>query len=282
MIARRGREATIVVLWLLVATLLGSSAALASDTDSDCTLPDRHAGLSYSLNELPHDRRCRLLPIVTNYTTANKIGPVVTPVPLRLYRAMADQPPTLAALVNRLELGLHRAEWRDAHRFWLTDGEGTEGTVELLHESIEQGALRRAYAVDGTHDGRFLPSASGSAVVLLWAKSVTLPTGEAATETTLVLYVRAKSRFLSGLLSLVRPLVGRVVIRQVGKAFETVNRLAQLMRQEPARVMAEATDPPSLPDDAVTMLRKEMAAWHRATPSPPQGTDRPSESPKGN
>ena len=50
-----------------------------------------------------------------------------------------------AALVNRLDLGLYKAEMRDGEEFWATDGEGTEGIVNpRLQTPRQRYTLRRA------------------------------------------------------------------------------------------------------------------------------------------
>ncbi len=244
------------------------AAGDAGQDSTDCRLPSTHAGLSLSLDEISPDWRCRLAPTVTNYTTANKIGPVTTALPARFFYYLLDHPPVAAALVNRLELGLHRAEWR-GERFWLTDGEGTAGVVQLVHEARSGDQAVRLYYVEGTHDGRWLPAVSGTAVVMLWMRPVQTSTGPGAMETTMVAYVRMNSRFLSGLLTLLRPLVGRVVMQQVGKAFKTAGAFARLARTEPERVLAEAVDPPPLDDEAVRTVRMELAALREEGRSQP-------------
>lgn len=233
-------------------------AAESGHAATDCRLPSEHAGMAASFEGLSAEWRCRLAPTIMQYTTANKIGPVTTALPARFFYYLLDHPPVAAALVNRLELGLHRAELR-GERFWVSDGEGTGGTVQLVQETRAGEQVVRLYYVEGTHDGRWLPGLDGTAAVLLWMRPVLLPTGLAAIETTVVAYIRVNSRFMSGLLSLLRPLVGRVVMRQVGKAFTIADAFARLARTEPARVLAEAVDPPPLDDDAVQTLRRELA-----------------------
>jgi len=64
---------------------------------------------------------------------------------------------------------------------------------------------------------------------------------------------------LSGIASLLRPLIGGAVTRKLAKGTETVNRLSLLIRQEPERVMFEALDPPPFADDEVALLRQVLA-----------------------
>ncbi len=252
-----------------VLTLMGWAVAVAPVVAADgptCSLPADHAGLRLPVERIPNAWQCRLAPIVTDFTTANKIGPVMTPLPLSLYRYLLDHPPVAAALVNRLELGLHKAEVSAPGRYWLTDGEGTEGQLELVLEARQGERTLRLYYLEGTHDGRFLPAVAGRAVVLLSFNAAMDERAAPATETTMVAYLQVPNRMLAGLLSLVRPFVGQVVLRQVGKAFDTAAGLAHVMREDPARVLFEAADPPAIAQDAIAVLQAELSARHNSVP----------------
>ena len=76
---------------------------------------------------------------------------------------------------------------------------------------------------------------------------------------TMVAYTMLDNRILSGLASLLRPLVGATVTRKLAKGVEVVNRLGLEMRQRPDRVLFEATDPPPLPDEDVAFLKKVLS-----------------------
>ena len=83
--------------------------------------------------------------------------------------------------------------------------------------------------------------------------------GQDAVETTLVSYTRLDNRVLAGLVSLLRPLVGRTVSRKLMKGINAVNQLGMEMRRHPDRVLFEATDPPSLPSEDVAFLKQALA-----------------------
>jgi hypothetical protein len=84
------------------------------------------------------------------------------------------------------------------------------------------------------------------------------PNGAAAMDSTLVSYTKLDNRILSGLVSLLRPLIGRVVTGKLRKGAETVNRLGLVMRQHPERVLFEALDPPALSDRDIKFLQKSL------------------------
>ena len=251
---------------LIGVVLTAGLAVLASvgRTESDrCSLPAHHAGVVFPLDQVEAAWACRLEPIVTHYTTANKVGPQRTPLPQPVFLYLLDHPVMAAMLVNRLDLGLYKAEQRGQEEFWATDGEGTEGIVHSLFRD----PATRIYYVEGSHDGRFLPRVSGKAVVLLRLHPVTESRGIESTDSTMVTYLRLDNRFLSGMLSLLRPLIGNVVNRQILKAFDAARRLGGTMREHSEQVLFEATDPPALPDDEVAFLKAALAGLHNPVES---------------
>ena len=241
-------------------------AAVFSDGrahSNDCALPSQHAGVSFPMDQVEDAWTCRIEPIVSHYMTATKIGPMRTPLPQAILLHFLDHPEMTAALVNRLDFGLYKAEPRGPQDFWATDGEGTEG---IIHPLYQDGATRM-YLAQGSHDGRLLPRVTGKALVLLRLQSVRDSHGLESTDSTLVAYLRLDNRFLSGLLSLLRPLIGHVVTRQLVKAFDAARLLAGAMREHPDQVLFEATDPPPLPDEDVAFLKQAIDALHRASPA---------------
>jgi hypothetical protein len=242
---------------LLLAIVIGLPLVVeAGQAEMDsCILPARHAGVMFPVEHVEDSWACRLQPITSNYTTANKIGPVRTALTEEVYGYLLDHPPMAAHLVNRLDLGLYKATAKASDVFWGTDGEGTEGVVQLVYRD----RFTRIYYLEGRHDGTFLPPVTGKAVALLRIQPVQGLNGSAAVETTLVAYLQLDNRFLSGVLSVLRPLIGKVVTRQFMKAFHAADRLGELMRQDPERVLFEAMDPPPLPDDQVAFLKHVLS-----------------------
>jgi len=216
-----------------------------------CSLPSQHAGVTFPIEKVDPDWACRLQPIISHYTTTNKLGPRRTPLPEEVYAYLLDRPPMAATLVNRLGIAPYQSEMRGPGRYWGNDGAGTKGIVELVY----QDRTSRVYYLEGSHDSRFLPLITGKAVVLLRMNQVTDSNGVEAMDSTLVSYTRLDNRLLSGIVSLLRPLVGSTVTRRLAKGIDTVNRLSQVMRQQPDRVVSEATKSPSLSSDEVAFLK---------------------------
>lgn len=248
-------QAGAISLALLLVSLWSGHAQAES-----CHIALQHAGVTFPVERVDPAWACRLQPIVDEFTNANKIGPVLTPLQESVYVYLLDRPPVAAALVNRLELGLYKAEQRGPGRYWGNDGEGTEGLVELVY----QDPRHRLYYLEGSHHSTLLPHVTGKAVVLLSMAPVKDAAGHEAVETTLVSYTRLDNRILAGLVSLLRPLVGRTVSRKLMKGVDAVNQLGLEMRRHPDRVLFEATDPPPLPPEDVAFLKQALAAMPRA------------------
>jgi hypothetical protein len=258
--------------WIFAA-VIGLSVFLHPGTgqSESCVLSAQHAGVTFPVEKVDPDWMCRLEAIVGHYTTANKVGPIRAGLSESLYRYLLDRPPLAAALITRLDLGLYKSEARGPGRFWGHDGEGTEGIVQLVYED----RASRIYYLEGSHDSRLLPHITGKAVVFLRMNPVKDANGAESMDSTMVSYTKLDNRILSGLISLLHPLVRGTVTRKLGKGVETVNRLSQVMRQHPDRVLFEAMDPPALPADDVAFLKEAMAAMRNPGVSGHQKTRTP-------
>lgn len=250
-----------------LAIVIGLGVAVPSThaQSQTCALSSHHAGVTFPVEKIDPDWVCRLQAIVDDYTTANKVGPIRTGLSESLYRYLLDRPPLAAALINRLDLGLYKSEARGPGRFWGHDGEGTEGIVQLVY----QDRTSRIYYLEGSHDSRLLPHITGKAVLFLRMNSVKDENGMESMDSTMVSYTKLDNRILAELVSLLRSLVGGAVTRKLGKGVETVNRLSQIMRQHPDRVLFEATDPPGLADDEGMFLKQSLAAMRHPAGSGP-------------
>ncbi len=258
---------------LSVLVIVGLSTAMYSSSAQSeaCVLPPEHAGLTFPIEKLDPDWACRLHAVVGNYTTTSKVGPLRTDFPESLYRHLLDRPPLAAALINRLGLGLYKSEARGPGRFWGHDGEGTEGIVELVYED----RTARIYYLEGSHDSRLLPNIAGKAVVFLKMNPVKGANGREAMDSTMVSYTKLDNRILSTLVSVLQPIVGGTVRRKLRKGVDTVNRLSDVMRQYPDRVLFEAIDPPAFPDDDVAFLKQALADLANSSSVTPSRTMSP-------
>jgi len=246
--ARAGFLSLLAAVWLS-AILYASLAQSAT-----CVLPSQHAGVTFPVEQVETRWVCPLQAIVSDYTTANKVGPIQVQLSEPVYRYLLDRPPMTAVLISRLALSPYTSEARGPGRFWCNDGEGTEGVIELLY----QDSINRIYYVEGSHTSTLLPDITAKAVVFLKMNPVQDEHRNDRVETTLVAYAKLDNPLLAGLALLIRPLVGRTVERKLTKGVTVVNRLGQEMRQHPDRVLLKATDPPSLPDHEVAFLKQAL------------------------
>ena len=257
--------AFVAVIWL--ATSLYASPG-QSET---CALSPDHAGLTFPLEKVDPDWACRLQDIIGNYTTANKLGPLRTPLPETVYVYLLDRPPMAATLLNRLGIVPYQAEMRGPGRYWATDGAGTGGIVQLVY----QDRTSRIYYLEGSHSSRFLPDVTGKAVVLLRINPVADSDGAEAVDSTLVTYTRLNNRVLSGFVSLFRSLVSGMVTRKLTQGVDSVNRLSPMILQEPDRVLSEAMKPPALPSDEVDFLKQMLVNVRHLSGAAPSRTTSP-------
>ena len=256
---------------LLVAIGLGTTIYSSPAQSGNCVLPPQHAGVNFPLEQLEASWACRLQPIISHYTTTNKLGPLRTPLPETVYVYLLNHPSMTAVLANRLGIALYRSEMRGSGRYWGNDGEGTEGIVELVY----QDRTSRVYYLEGSHGSRFLPRITGKAVVLLRMNQVTDSNGVEAMDSTLVFYTRLDNRLLSGIVSLLRPFAGSAVTRKLAKGVDTVNRLSQAMRQQSDRVVSEATKSPALSADEVAFLKQALENLLHSSSTTPSRTTTP-------
>ncbi len=242
--------AHMLVVWVAMGTVVFAGYS-RSET---CTLSPVHAGLTFPVERVDPVWTCKLQAIIQSYTTVSKVGPIRTALSESMYRHLLDHPPFTTDVIRRLHLGRYRSEARGQDRFWGDDGEGTRGIVELVYED----PTSRIYFLEGTHESRLLPHVTGKAVVFLQIGVMRDANNHEAMESTLVAYAKLDNRFLSGLVSLLHPLVSRVVTSRLQKGVETVDRLGVVMRLDPQRVMSVLTNPPSLPEHHLAFLKQEL------------------------
>jgi hypothetical protein len=253
-----------VMVWL---GAVGFPSPAQSET---CVLSSQHAGETFPVERIDPAWACRLQTIIDHHTTLNKVGPIRAALPESMYLYLLDRPPLAAALLNRLDLGPYKSDVRGPGTFWGDDGEGTKGIVQLVYKDQSS----RIYYLEGTHHSRVLPNITGKAVVFLRMHPVRDADNIEAMDSTMVSYTRLDNRILSGLVSLLHPLIGGTVSRKLGKGVETVHRLGLMMRQQPDRVLLKAMDQPALPDEDLRYLQQALRAV-QSSDYPPQKPARP-------
>jgi hypothetical protein len=243
---------------MLLAALAGAEASATT-----CTVAEEHAGLLFPVEKLTAEARCRVSDVLDHATTKGVTGPIVTPIPPRLYEFLLDHPSASAVLITRFEMASYECAPKDATHFWVNDHDGTQGLFTLLY----QDPSTRIYHIDGFHEGRLLPRVKAMAVVLLRINEVQTAERRPAMESTLVTYTRFNDPTLAFIVRLLRPLISGTVTRKLTKGFEVVNQLAETAAREPERFLTEvAAVGPSGPAD-VQALRPLLSKASPASPT---------------
>lgn len=235
------------------ALLLGVALVFFAGTvrAESCSLSPVHGDLTFPVERIPSKWTCQLHTIIKSHTTVTRVGPIRVAMSEPLYRYLLGEPPFAATLIRRLGLGSYHSQAWGERRFWGDDGEGTKGFVTLVYEDAES----RIYLLDGSHESRLLPHITGKAVVFLRMAVVRDHLGNEDMDSTIVAYTKLDNLFLSGLVSFLHPLIRGMVTSKLQKGVETVHRLGVAIRQQPSRVLREAEQPPSLPEQHLAFLR---------------------------
>lgn len=257
-------HAVVALLGLVVGLLSGEARAATEE----CRLSAEQGGMTFPVEQLDAASRCRLSAVVDKPTTSGVVPPVRTPVPQRLYEYLLDHPILTAALAQRLGLGKYEFTARGKHQYWGNDGDGTQGLLSLIH----QDGASRMYDIDGYHEGRVFPMVRVKAVIFLKVAPVTSSDGKPEVETALVAYTKLNDPVLSGIVWILRPLIGGAITEKLGRGFEVTKQLAGAIAKDPERMLHELPSLPPLDD-------QERQAFGRLLREIPQKQAAPAVSP---
>ncbi len=188
-------------------------------------------------------------------TVSERVGPSDVPLPLDLSNALLDHPDLAAFIVRRRKIAPYRIQMLGPRRSLADDGDGTSGVVDL----VERGERRRLYYGEGEHRSRLWPVIRAEAVISMELDEHALPDGREATRTSFVVCVRMRSRFVSGVVKILRPFIRRTVIGKFTKAFLVADRVGRLMAADPVGVAADIAAFGGLPPEARDFFRRGLA-----------------------
>lgn len=224
--------------WLTLGLALAGSAASA-DT---CTVAAEQGHLTFPVERLDSASRCLISFVADSPTAFGLIGPVRTHVPQHLYEYLLDHPSLIAALVQKLGLGNYQFVNKGPNQFWGNDGDGTQGLLSLLQRE----GTSRIYHIDGYHEGQVFPMVRAKAVVFLKIAPTASADGHPAVDTSLIAYTRLNDPVLSGLVWVLRPLIGAAVTRKLVRGFDVTNQLGTAIAQDPDRIIQDLPTLPSI------------------------------------
>lgn len=217
------------------------------------------------------DHAPRFAPLIARVagkpTVRSVVGPTDTPLPLELVNFLLDRPALAAFIVARRGIAPYRVEMLDARRSTVDDGEGASGVIDM----VSRAETVRLYYGEGRHDGRLLPALRAAAVVDLTLEPLLGADCRPVTRTSLRVYVRLRSRVMSGLVKTFRPLLKDAVVRKFGKAFLVADQVGRLMQRDPEGVAQDALAFGALSEQE----RADLARMMAALAAPPRCPDRP-------
>jgi hypothetical protein len=236
-----------------------------------CTIAAEQGIGRFPVARLDPAARCRLGSVINDFSTAGTIGPVQTPIPLPLYTYLLDRPPLMASLIERLGLGFYQFTVRAPNRFWVNDGDGTQGLLSLVYRDDTS----RIYHIDGYHEGHVFPMVKAKAAVFMRIQPATTPEGYPAVQSMLMSYTRLDSALMAGLAKILRPLANDAVTRKLSRGFEVTNLLGLAIARDPDRVAQQAALVPWLDVNELQTLIGLLYTVPQRAPAPPAVTAAP-------
>lgn len=254
----------------LAAVLSLSAEAVWPSHPGSCRITAEQGGYAFPVERLDADQSCRLGAVVNHSTTTGNVGPLRSLISPPLYEFLLDRPVLTAALVRRLGLGSYEFTARGPDQYWGNDGDGTQGLLSL----VQRNGSTRIYHIDGYHEGHVFPMVKAQAVVFVKILPAASANGAAAVDTSLTAYTRLNDPVLSGLVWMLRPLVGETVTQKLALAFEVTTKVGNAIAEDAARILREAAGLPFTdPEERQSFTaRLQELIQRRGAPSAPRPT----------
>lgn len=183
-----------------------------------------------------------------------------------IFRFLLDHPHFAAAVARALRLGRYQVDARD-DGYWGDDSRGARGMIRVLY--ADEG--RRLYHLEGTYEGRGLPTIQGRMLVLIEFQHEDDPEGGTRVEASVTGHVRLDTPLVGAVAQLAamlaRSTVERAVERKVHRFFGTVARVSRWAYDQPEQFWAALEGHPEVPQDATLaafqqiLLADRPPAW---------------------
>jgi hypothetical protein len=174
-----------------------------------------------------------------------------------VFRFLLDHPDFAAAVARALRLGQYHVERRD-DGYWGDDSRGARGMIRVLY--ADEG--RRLFHLEGTYEGRGVPTIQGRMLVLLEFQHDEDPTGGTRVETSVTGHVALDTPLVGAVAqlaaTLARPVVERAVERKVRRFFTTVARVSRWAYDQPDQLWAALEGHPEVPQDATLAAFRDI------------------------
>jgi hypothetical protein len=174
-----------------------------------------------------------------------------------VFRFLLDHPDFAAAVTRALRLGQYHVDRRD-DGYWGDDSRGARGMIRVLY--ADEG--RRLLHLEGTYEGRGLPTIQGRMLVLLEFQHDEDPTGGTRVEASVTGHVTLDTPLVGAVAqlaaTLARPTVERAVERKVRRFFATVTRVSRWAYDQPDQLWAALEAHPDVPQDATLAAFRDI------------------------
>jgi hypothetical protein len=174
-----------------------------------------------------------------------------------IFRFLLDHPDFAAAVARALRLGRYQVSARD-DGYWGDDTRGARGMVRMLY--AEEG--RRLFHLEGTYEGRGLPTIQGQMLVLIEFRHEEDPAGGTRVEASVTGHIRLDTPLVGTVAQLAttiaRPAVTRAAERKVRRFFGTVARVSRWAHDQPEQFWAALERHPEVPQDATLAEFREI------------------------
>jgi hypothetical protein len=174
-----------------------------------------------------------------------------------IFRFLLDHPDFAAAVARALRLGRYQVNARD-DGYWGDDSRGARGMIRVLY--ADEG--RRLYHLDGTYEGRGLPTIQGQMLVLIEFHHEDDPAGGTRVEASVTGHVRLDTPLVGAIAqlatTLARSTVERAVERKVRRFFGTVARVSRWAYDQPEQFWAALDGHHEIPQDATLAAFRQI------------------------
>jgi hypothetical protein len=174
-----------------------------------------------------------------------------------IFTFLLDHPDFAAAVARALRLGKYQVEARDGG-YWGDDTRGARGLMRVLYAD----AGRRLMHLEGTYEGRGLPTIRGQMLLLVEFDHQDDPKGGTQVEVSITGHVRLDTPLVGTVAqlatTLARPAVARAVERKVRRFFETVARVSRWAHDQPQEFWAALDGHPEIRQDATLVAFREI------------------------
>jgi hypothetical protein len=213
--------------------------------------------LGVPLTRLGDEARTRAETVLEGSLFSHRVSGLRTRSREPIFTFLLDHPDFAAAVARALRLGKYQVEARDGG-YWGDDTRGARGLMRVLY--VDPG--RRLMHLEGSYEGRGLPTMRGQMLLLIEFDHQDDPKGGTGVEVSITGHVRLDTPLVGTVAllaaTLARPAVERAVERKVRRFFDTVARVSRWAHDQPQEFWAALDGHPEIRQDATLAAFREI------------------------